>query len=488
MISNFIYFFLNSVFYIVITALALRLMGEDFFGLWSIINSILVFSGIGSLGMAVVIKKFAAEKNEPGENMDAKIISSGILILVPMAVIAGLVLIASRGWITMNMDVPELMREDFRDALVLVGLCLFPQFLSRIPHGYLLAQLKNGLSNFLEFALHVVSWSGAIFIAASTRNIRLMVLWLLIVQMVYVVVLFLFIFRLSHFSFYFDRTVVKKILDFSFYTFISSLAIVFFQQLDRILVGFLLGPAAAGAYAVGTSMSLRLSIVTGQVTDVMVPYASRKNTSNDLSALYRNFRHMSRIINFLLALIAGPVIVFMREILTIWISAEYATSYSKVFSLLVVVYLIQSVSRSGHQTLTGMGHVKFTARVYLVMSLLMIAGLFFLSPRFGLMGAAAANLSIVLLLSFNVYAHIKLGAELSVKELIVDNFLAFSSAAAGYSLISLNAPLPVRIIFSLVVIALVLVMAVRDKFVQQQASQLLKQFLTAISFGKSGVK
>ena len=59
--SNVVFFIINSIFFLVITPISIHLMGYEFFGLWSILNAILLLSNIGSLGIDAIVNKFAAE-------------------------------------------------------------------------------------------------------------------------------------------------------------------------------------------------------------------------------------------------------------------------------------------------------------------------------------------------------------------------------------------------------------------------------------------
>ena len=80
--SNYIFFILNTIFFLVITSVSIRVMGEDFFGLWSIINAILLFSGVGTLGMGAIINKFGSEEGDLAAKAE-EILTAGMIIIFP---------------------------------------------------------------------------------------------------------------------------------------------------------------------------------------------------------------------------------------------------------------------------------------------------------------------------------------------------------------------------------------------------------------------
>ncbi len=110
----------------------------------------------------------------------------------------------------------------------------------------------------------------------------------------------------------------------------------------------------------------------------------------------------------------------MHEILSLWISSDYADKYAGAFKILIVAYTLLSLCRSGHQTLIGLGKVKFTSLVYLFSSIFMLISLYFLSRFFGLIGAAIANLIMVILLVFNLYVYKTLSMQIRLRDVIED--------------------------------------------------------------------
>jgi len=51
--ANYIFFGINSIFFLIITPIAIRIMGDELYGLWTILIAILLLSNVGSLGMNV---------------------------------------------------------------------------------------------------------------------------------------------------------------------------------------------------------------------------------------------------------------------------------------------------------------------------------------------------------------------------------------------------------------------------------------------------
>ena len=416
---NLIFFVINALAFIILTPLAIRTMGDEFYGLWIIIFAIMQFTNIGTLGIGSVVNKFASEQDNPEFDV-GNIISSALSIIMPMAILTAIVLLIVKNIIFGYLNISTTYAEQFNLAITVCSISIIPQYLNKVFQGYFLSQIMNKFVRSLDFVSSVFPWIGGIIIAVFEKNLLWMSILNLVIQtgiaVIYSLILARKIKKLTSPSY----QTIKRMLSFSIFMFVESSAITLFQQFDRILVGFTQGPILAGVYSVGTSISLRLSSMTGQATEVMIPYASLKDSSGDQVKLYSTFSSLSRYISFILAVISSVAIIWMHEILSVWISPEYANQYAGAFKILILAYNLLSLSRSGHQTLTGMGKVKFTSLVYLFSSIFMLANLFFLSKYFGLLGAASANLLMVLLLSFNLYVYKTLNKQIRLSNVIED--------------------------------------------------------------------
>jgi O-antigen/teichoic acid export membrane protein len=420
--TNYIFFFINILFFFVITAVAIRVMGEIFYGLWVMLNALLLFSNVGNLGIDAIVMKFSSEiPTKDGEQLQAnRVMTAGYIIVFVMSVITAVFLLVTRNLIADNINTTSELRDQFRIAVLWIAASIFPQFLARVPQGFLLAKLHNRVARQSEMFSSVSLWLGAIGLVAIEKNLVWVAIWCFINRALTFGLFFVVTQRVAPFKPQSDKSTLFKMLDFSKYTFLESLAISFFQQFDKVIVGFTLGPVLAGAYSVGTSMALRLTMVTGQATEVMIPYASLNESRNDQKKLYNTFRKLSFYSGVLLAGLSSFFIIWMKDFLYLWISLDYAVRYENVFRILIVAYSLLGLSRPAHQTLTGIGKVKFTAMVYLLSTSIMLIGLFFLSRKFGLLGAASSNLMLISLLVFNLFVYTILQKPVRWKDTLSD--------------------------------------------------------------------
>lgn len=427
--ANFVTWGVSTLFFLIVTPIAIKVMGAELYGLWAIINAILLLSSVGTLGMSQVVSKFGAEKGERALQSDV-VITVGFILMIAMAALVGGLILSIRGWLSEHIVREPSLQTQMKTALSFTALSLFPQFISRIPQGYLFSQLRFDLAKTADTISIIALWSGAVLIARASPNLAWMAVWGFIVQVGSMGLYLYFVLRERGFRWRWDLSALRSIGRFSAFTFIQSIAVSLYQNFDRILVGYILGPAAAGAYSIGTSVGLRLSIVTGQVTEVLVPYASRKQSLEDKDALCVTFRRVSALVNVAMMFLGGILVLWMEIILRIWISPEFADANADIFRVLIVAYMLISASRPGNQILYGMGRVRSAALIYLASTLVMLLSLALAASKWGTIGAAAANLCMVLLLSYDVLV-LKLLGEKHIGRHLVSNMTILLVIPAG---------------------------------------------------------
>lgn len=476
---NFIFFFINIVSFLVLTPLAIRFMGEEFYGLWTILNAVMQFTNIGVLGLGTIVNKFVSEKEQSDLEL-SKIISSALIIILLMAGIISSMIFFSRNLLSSYIETSETYRDQISAALIFCAIAIIPQFTSKTFQGYFLSGLNNKFVRAMEFISSIFPWIGGIIIAIYDKNLVWISIFNLLIQISICLIYGNKVRKSFHWSWLPDLSTIKRMLNFSLFLFLESTAITLFQQLDRVIIGGILGPTMTGVYSVATSIGLRMSMLTGQITEVLIPFASNKFHEQKNDQLLAVYQKVNKILGLLVGCVASIGILWMKEILSIWINNAYAENYYKVFCIIILAYAFLSLCRSGHQTLTGMGKVKFTSITYLISSIAMLLGLAFFSQQLGLTGAAMANSLMITLLAMNIYAYQILGERNSFRTFLKDFSFGFILPIASFFVILFGSPIHIRIFFSCGILGISAKFLLADKEFQSQihlffATKILKK-------------
>lgn len=473
---NLFFLLINTISFLILTPIAIRIMGDEFYGLWVVLHSIMLFSNIGSLGIGSIVNKFAAEVDdiEPLVH-NSNIVISAFIIILPMAIITSITLSLLSSHISANLNIDFILQQQFKKAILICSIGIIPQFIVKIPQGLLLSQYRNNVVRVMDFATNILPWVGAITISYFSKNMQLIAFWFALVQLITLIVYAFIIRKDISLKTKPSLQIVQRMGKFSFYTFIESTAYSLSQQIDRVIVSFTLGPAIAGVYSVGTSIGVRLSMIAGQITEVMIPYASLKNSKGENAILFEMFRKMSNYVSVIVTVLGSLLIIWMDELLTIWISPNYANQYSSAFRIIILAYVILSFCRSGHQTLQGMGKVRFTAFLYLFTSAIFLLGLYLFSVKFALLGASYANLIMAILLLINLKVYKLYKSKLPFFMMIYDLGLALAMLGIISSMIFIYSILFMKICLTILLIAFFSIFLSKDSFLQEQCRQLIKK-------------
>ena len=294
--ANMIFFIINTVFFLAITPIAIKVMGNEFYGLWSILIALMLLTNVGALGINSIVMKFSSEAIEEGNTKVQwdRVMTGGYLIVGIMAILITASLIVFKSLIVNNIHTTLLLKEQLNKALLWIAVGILPQFLSLVPQGFLIGQLQNHIARSITLFSSISLWGGAVAITLYERNLAFISFWCFfsntIAFSLYVWCINKYIWQ---FHWHYHLPTFKRMLNFSKWMFLQSLAIALFSQFDRVIVGFTLGPVLAGVYSVATSVALRLSLVVGQVTEIMLPYASLKDSMGHQQPLYKIFRQLS---------------------------------------------------------------------------------------------------------------------------------------------------------------------------------------------------
>jgi O-antigen/teichoic acid export membrane protein len=470
-ISNLVYFGINSIFFIIITPLAIKVMGNELYGLWTIILAISLFANIGTLNMTWVINKLASEKIPENENpikYPQKIITSAFVILIPMAVLCTSIIILQRYQITALIKIDEIWKQQFADALTYIALSLLPQFLSISFQGFLLANILNRLVRKIDTIINICLWGGIIFLAYFEKNLVFTSLWYLFIQILNFLVYTIIVNRRFSLLVLFDKALIKRTFSLALYLVMQTLAISSFQQFDRIIIGKNLGVVDAGVYGIGTSIALRIVMVALQMASIMLPLSSLISTTGSRNELYTIFRKFTKISNLFISLIGCLLIIWIDLILKVWISVDFSKSYSLEFRILILAYIFWSISQPAHQLLIGAGNIRFTTFLYLATTALYLFFVDFGSRNFGLLGATAANLTVILLLGFNVFVYFKIPEKNNLRHMVQDNIFWIMIPIVFFCITLFTESTLIKIIFTLMIFMICGAQVINDKIFKKE--------------------
>ncbi len=383
---------------LVTTPYIVHKLGNDAYGVLALVTSVLGFFAFLDLGVTNASVKYIAEAYARNNTEEiSKIIGSSLSVFLTVGAIGGLLI--------------SLMTS----TLVQKFLKIPPEYISDSMFAFYIASCG--------FVLNMVVGVFASIPKAIQRydlstKVNLLVgtsLMLSVVLIVYLgyglrqVVILNFISSLASLSTYilitrkylkgvsikihFDPVTFKKLFQFGMYSLLAMVSSIIVLQLDRLLIGSYLGAASVAFYVVPATIAIGIHNIIVNLMSVVFPlcshlYATREH--DKLRELYLKANKYAFIIAISLAI---PIVIFSTQIMHYWMGTEFGLKSHAVLAILTISAVFISMTTIPYFLLDGIGMPGVNAKFAILSAMINIFFCFLLIPRFGLIGAALANLS-----------------------------------------------------------------------------------------------
>ena len=387
-------------------------MEADLYGLWIIILGVQNFLLIFSFGMQDTLQKYVSHLIDIGDQQS--LLSFYIfcaVFLTAMAFFCTILLNFFALPLSTNLSGEfPLHQQNLTTALRILSIGTFPLLLNLFSKGVLLGLIKNEAARLMDFSEKTLLWIGAVILGKNIADIEILAQWWVIVEFIILIgySIWFYVFTIKRMRFQELKFTLppqnerREIIRFSSYSWLSSLGVSLFQSIDKVIVGLVLNPSTAGIYGTATSLAIRITMISTEFAQVITPAVSKIDLKAELSKLQDIFHYLSQILSLLISSATLLSVVWIEEILSIWISPEFAADNALAFKILFIAYGLFTLANPAHRFLLGIGKIKVPAFTFLGASTLTLLIIYISGNVWGLVGAATANMaySIILIMHF----------------------------------------------------------------------------------------
>jgi O-antigen/teichoic acid export membrane protein len=414
---NVIYLLAQSILFIGLTPWVLNVLGKHIFGLWTLLLAVMSFASIASFRIISTTMKYSAELTGLDSSIKKfnEVTTFCYFFMTLIGSLSALLLWTLSDRISVGLNATVHDSSIFSGAIELVAIGLVPLFISEVSIGILFGMVYNKLCGGLVTLHHIFLWAGALFVGlwgGDLYHLGLLILLVNLSRCITTTFASFWVRRSIGFHFAFSASVVREVLSYTLLAWFGSLGLLIFNSLDRIIIGIVLGPSIAGVYGIAASLSLRLSILADQFTQVLVPFASNRISLGKFAEVRIIFGEITRLTSSTISILTILLVLWMDMILSIWISPQFSRIHTQFFSILVVAYTLATTFRPAHQLLLGIGWLKFPSTIIFSSAITMVSVVWFLAQNFDLTGAAIGNFVFVFVVSINFYLARRIGYKL----------------------------------------------------------------------------
>ena len=198
---------------------------------------------------------------------------------------------------------------------------------------------------------------------------------------------------------------------YTFFIFLSDLVYYVNSNVDKLLLGRIMGTIAVAVYSVGYTLNNYYATMTWVVPEMYIPAVNRAAVADDSATVNALFVKIGRINNYLTLLVISGFLLFGQCFIRLWVGEEYSEAFYAACILFASGY-IPAVQTLGVNVQNAKNMHQVRSVVYFVIMCANVVLSIFLIHRWGVIGTCLGTLFACLIgqgLFMNIYYHKKIG-------------------------------------------------------------------------------
>lgn len=418
---NYCAIILNSLVGLLYTPYMLRMLGQNEYGLYSLVASVIAYLTVLDLGFGNAIVRYTAKFRAEGRISEQYEMFGMFFILY---LVIGLVAFAGGVLLYWNVDALfgsamtayELSRAEIMVLIMAANVAItFPMsiFGSIITayEQFVFPKVVSIIRVILNTAVMVVLlyWGYKALTMVLVQTIFNIAT--LVINYIYCKKKLGIKLRLGKFEWGF----LKEVSIYSFWIFLNAIMDRVYWSTGQFVLGSVVGTVAVSVFAVAIHLqSLYLQFSTA-ISSVFLPKVTAMVAKNeDRKKISDLFIRTGRIQNIVMSLLLFGFIVFGQKFIVIWAGEDYEDAYLMTLLFFTSLY-IPLIQNLGITILQARNQMKFRSIAYIIIAIAALAFEIFFAKLWGGLGCAIAVSGALLLgqgVVMNIYYHVKQGIDI----------------------------------------------------------------------------
>lgn len=393
---NYVIIGLNTLVGLLYTPYMLRMLGQNDYGLYSLVASVIAYLTILDFGFGNAIIRYTAKFRAERKQREQWEMFGMFLIVYS---VIGLIAFAGGLALYYNVDTlfdRTMTAADTSQARIMM-LLLTLNLLVTFPLS-IFGSIITAYENFIfQRGVNIIRiiLSTAVMIALLAIGFKAIAL--VVVQTVFnilvLVINYLYCRRKLHIKVWFGRfnwPFLREISLYSFWIFLNAIMDRIYWGTGQFVLGTTAGTAAVAVFSVAILLQQMYMTFSTSICSVLLPkvtaMVANEKSDKELSDL---FIRMGRFQCIVMAFVLSGFMVFGNGFINVWAGAEYHQSYliTCIFFITLFVPLIQN---TGITILQARNQMKFRSLLYLAISTISLAMQIIFSRHWGAIGCAVA--------------------------------------------------------------------------------------------------
>ena len=371
----------------------LKSLASKGYGIYALLTSLVGYYGLLDLGLGQGVIKFVSEYSAKKDLQGiGKSINTALCVQILLGFCGSVILVL---FATPLLHLLKVSPAFWNDALAGLYACTVGFFLTMISgtlSSALMGLQRYDLTSKVNIIMNIVLTAAITILALMGYRLKEVVYMTVFCSAITLCIFYFIVknelpeWKLSTFAF--ERAFFRKMFNFSGYMFVSKVSGLFNNYIVRFIISAILGPAVLTFFVVPMKVITALGGFMNNIASVFFPFASELKAVDQRERLRNVYIKASKyIVTF-----AFPAYLlfffFSKEILKMWMGADFAEQGWKVMGILSAAYFLSAFTMVPANITFGLGHSRVIA---FFSTLVLFLGIAFVAPlaiHFGIIGAA----------------------------------------------------------------------------------------------------
>ena len=395
-VLNYVIIALHTIVGLAYTPYLLRCLGQNEYGLYSLVSSVIAYLTILDFGFGNAIIRYTSKLKSEGKAREQWELFGMFIIIYS---IIGLIAMLGGFGLYFNVEIlfDRTMSLDeisqARIMMLLLTLNLGATFPLSI-FGAIISAYENFVFQRLISICRILLCTGVMvgLLAIGYKAIALVVvntifnLLTLLINAIYCKYKLKIKIRFAHF----DWAFLKEISVYSFWIFLNAIMDKVYWGSGQFVLGALSGTVAVAIFSVAIMLQQMYMQFSTSIAGVLLPkltsMVSNNRSTTEISGI---FIRTARLQCIVMTFVLSGFIVFGQSFINLWAGKDYHESFiiTLIFFIALFIPLIQN---TGIVILQARNQMKFRSLLYLAISIVSLAAQILLAKKMGAIGCAIA--------------------------------------------------------------------------------------------------
>ena len=404
--SNWVAYFVSVVIGLVLSPIVVHSLGNDLYGIWTIIVSFSGYYGLVNFGITPSISYYLSHYYARGDvEQINRVASTAQTTLTLLSLLVMLIALPLAFWGGAVFSIEPQHAEEFTWAVLIMALTFVLGFLFAVYQSFFVVLQRYDLRNAVQISTDILR---ALLIFLALKNgykiitISLITcacslatysLYALIISRMYPQLRL----RIADAS----RQTLGMIMNYGVFALLGEMARQILFYSSAILIGIFLNTAMVTFFAIAGNLIEYARNFLGTMTRVFFPVAAQSHSRAERESLQTLFLEGTKYSFLITILLIAGFITMGKQFIVLWMGPDYEQSYRVLF-ILSIGYVPYFLSYTSHQVMLGMKQVAFVAKANMMAAIVSIVVSVLLIHDFGIEGVAMGTMAALLVNSWYV--------------------------------------------------------------------------------------